>query len=510
MANFQNHNNLKVLVSTPTVTGPTPTRVLTTCLEQYGVSESAPETNRRMEVLRLLQQLFRRWILQLSILQNMPRSAAEKVGGKVYAFGSLQLRVHDKNADVDALCVAPRHVSREAFFTSFLRVLSRQPQVKDLQAVQSAFVPLIKLKIDGVEVDLLFARLALREVPENLELRDNLLLKNLDARCVRSLNGCRVGDELLRLVPNVGTFRTTLRAIKLWAKRRGVYSNILGYLGGVSWAILVARTCQLNPNASPETLVHEFFVLFSQWRWPEPVLLKQAESEDLGLPVWDPKRNRLDGHHLMPILTPAYPQANSAFNVSATTLKIITEQLTIGLTVTEATRAGKCGWERLFEAPNFFSQYTHFLVLIASSATADDQLQWCGLVESKIRHLIMALEKKPYITIAHVNPKRYSSVPLNTINGQPLASLPGSPTPADPMAGIRRDRNARHVRREELHQYLPGSLLERERSAAGVRRRALDPAPAPPPYKKPKRLSHSSSDATSVSYSEDSNSSSIT
>ena len=51
------------------------------------------------------------------------------------------------------------------------------------------------------------------------DLRDDHLLKNLDQKCVRSLNGCRVTDEILRLVPNVETFRLALRAIKLWAKR---------------------------------------------------------------------------------------------------------------------------------------------------------------------------------------------------------------------------------------------------------------------------------------------------
>lgn len=49
---------------------------------------------------------------------------------------------------------------------------------------------------------------------------------------------------------------------------------------------------------------------------------------------------------------------------------------------------GKATWDKLFEPPNFFSKYKHYIVLLARSSTAEDQLEWCGLVESKIRHLI--------------------------------------------------------------------------------------------------------------------------
>lgn len=40
-----------------------------------------------------------------------------------------------------------------------------------------------------LQIDILFARLALQTIPENLDLRDDSLLKNLDIRCIRSLNG---------------------------------------------------------------------------------------------------------------------------------------------------------------------------------------------------------------------------------------------------------------------------------------------------------------------------------
>ena len=41
-------------------------------------------------------------------------------------------------------------------------------------------------------------------------------------------------------------------------------------------------------------------------------------------------------------------------------------------------------WEKLFESPNFFLKYRHYIVLEASSATEADQIQWYGHVESKV------------------------------------------------------------------------------------------------------------------------------
>lgn len=53
--------------------------------------------------------------------------------------------------------------------------------------------------------------------------------------------------------------------------------------------MLVARTCQLYPNAVAATLIEKFFLVFSQWKWPQPVLLKQPDNVNLGYPVWDPR-----------------------------------------------------------------------------------------------------------------------------------------------------------------------------------------------------------------------------
>ena len=45
--------------------------------------------------------------------------------------------------------------------------------------------------------------------------------------------------------------------------------------------------------------------------------------------------------------------------------------------------------------------------MYASSSTSEDQLEYVGLVESKIRHLILALERNDHITLAHINPEQF-------------------------------------------------------------------------------------------------------
>uniref|UniRef100_A0A1I7VUL6 polynucleotide adenylyltransferase n=1 Tax=Loa loa TaxID=7209 RepID=A0A1I7VUL6_LOALO len=388
-------------------------------LQANGYFETEEEMNLRLKVLSKINAYVKKWVRVVSKRRQMPDSEVQSVGGKLFTFGSYRLNVHTRGADIDSLCVAPRHVDRNDFFTSFYEMLAEDPNTTELRQVQEAFVPVIKLKYYGIEMDILFARLALPRVPEDQQLNDDSILRNLDEKSVRSLNGCRVADEILRLVPNVSNFTYALRAIKLWAKNHGIYSNVLGYLGGVSWAILVARTCQLYPNTGPARLVQKFFLLYTKWEWPHPVVLKETEvSHARDMPalqelVWDPRSRSGDREspsrrfHLMPIVTPAFPQQNSTFNVTKSSLKIIMNEIEEGLVTINDIMKGKAEWSALFEEVNFFSRYKHFLALLCLSATEQDELVWCGLVESKIRFLIASLERRESIRVCHVHTKYY-------------------------------------------------------------------------------------------------------
>lgn len=56
-------------------------------------------------------------------------------------------------------------------------------------------------------------------------------------------------------------------------------------------------------------------------------------------------------------------------------------------------------------------------MLLVSSQTSDDHLEWCGLVESKVRDLVGNLERNQYISLAHVNPKCFDREKPAVING---------------------------------------------------------------------------------------------
>lgn len=65
---------------------------------------------------------------------------ADTVGGKICTFGSYRLGVAGRGADIDALCVAPRHIDRQDYFTTFYDLLKEQPEVSELRVSTSECV----------------------------------------------------------------------------------------------------------------------------------------------------------------------------------------------------------------------------------------------------------------------------------------------------------------------------------------------------------------------------------
>lgn len=257
-----------------------------------GNSTFADSSINRTVALQSLQTITEEFVRQVSKAQGLPDSVANTAGGKIFTFGSFRLGVFGPGSDIDTLVVVPKHISRDDFFKYFPDILVKiapDGAITDITPVADAFVPIIKFEYSGISIDLIFSRLAVNQIPRTLSLQDSGLLRGLDEADLRSLNGTRVTDTILELVPQTSIFRTALRGIKLWAHRRAIYANIMGFPGGVAWAMLVARVCQLYPKATSSTMILKFFRIMEKWQWPTPVLLKPIESGPLQVKVWNPR-----------------------------------------------------------------------------------------------------------------------------------------------------------------------------------------------------------------------------
>ena len=236
---------------------------------------------------------------------------------------------------------------------------------------------------------------------------DDTDLIGLDEAGVRSINGCRVAQFLLEHVPDIEKFRLVLRTVKEWASCHGLYSNVLGYLGGVNWAILVAKICVMHPeDASVPDLLHYVMKTYATYDWSMPITLAKLSSKPPTnvplMPVWNPRTNPRDRSHIMPIITPCYPMMNSSYNVGHPQLRRLQQEFARAEQMVGNVIQCKGRWDELFQdGRSFFRQHIHYVQATITAADDDSFRVWQGYCESRIRNLIAALECDKAGTQAH-------------------------------------------------------------------------------------------------------------
>lgn len=121
------------------------------------------------------------------------------------------------------------------------------------------------------------------------------------------------------------------------------------------------------PKYEPAQLVFEFFKMFSRWNWPAPVALTNFEEPPVAQmnggghgshhawSSWNPEKNASEKHHVMPIITPTFPHQNSTFNVTHSTLALITDKLRKGEATCARIFQGEDTWDELFKVYNLLS-----------------------------------------------------------------------------------------------------------------------------------------------------------
>lgn len=350
-------------------------------------------------VLNHLQKVTEEFVKRVGRKKNLPQSTIDNLGGKVFTYGSYTIGVHGPDSDIDSLVVAPKSVDVHDYFEQFpptFKELSNPELIESFVEVPDAFVPIIKLEYDGVDIDLIFASLPSQSsIPRDFSLHDQSVLRGLDDSTIRSVNGVRTAKELLELVPQAQSFRHALRAIKVWASKRAVYGFVFGFPGGIAWALMVARVCQLYPFACGSTILAKFFALMQQWNWPRPVMLKDLETSNiLNLQIWNPLQNYSDKLHLMPVITPAYPSMCATHSVTHSTLAIMKKEFERANAIVTAIPSGNKTWADLFQRHTFFTQdHKYYLSVIVSSTGDKDKFDaFSGKAQSRVRLLAKNIE----------------------------------------------------------------------------------------------------------------------
>ena len=125
-------------------------------LRRAGAFEGLEGSVRRRSVLHRLERLLCRWGDSLWSPPSPPPSPPARVA--LVCFGSYRLGVHRPTSDIDALALCPPHCAREEFFRSLVALLAEGGAAR-IRPIPTAYTPVLKFFLEGIAVDLVFARL---------------------------------------------------------------------------------------------------------------------------------------------------------------------------------------------------------------------------------------------------------------------------------------------------------------------------------------------------------------
>ena len=181
--------------------------------------QSKEVQNKQKAALHKLGDIVSNWEQMVSASKDL--MDVEEKACQLICIGSHKLGVHLKGGDIDLICIAPRWLTRHDFNKFLVELLQVTEGVSQLRPVPHASVPVLKFNLDGVDFDLLFARLEQDKVEEEQDFSIQGFAS--DPQCKASLSGHLVTMALLKAVPDLLGFQSALAGIKIWAERRGVH-----------------------------------------------------------------------------------------------------------------------------------------------------------------------------------------------------------------------------------------------------------------------------------------------
>ncbi|KAG4157408.1 hypothetical protein ERO13_D02G060800v2 [Gossypium hirsutum] len=234
----------------------------------------------------------------------------------------------------------------------------------------------------------------------NLDILNPVFLRDIDETGWKSLSRVLANTQICRLVPDLKKFQSMLRCVKFWAKRRGVYGNLNGFLGGIHLAILAAFVCQCDPFVGLSALISHFFKKFAFWPWPRPV---ELQDETLH-PTLNPTETRL----YMPIRLPFSSYEYCHSNITKSTFYKIRTEFLRGHNLTKDLLKFDFDWHNVLEPFPYTKKYAWFLKIFLSASKQDELGDWVGWIKSRFCCLLFKLEEVQ--GLCDPNPAEYIDV----------------------------------------------------------------------------------------------------
>ncbi|MDX3614513.1 poly(A) polymerase, partial [Streptomyces europaeiscabiei] len=184
--------------------------------------------------------------------------------GVVHVVGSQRMGCALPGADLDLVAALPGTVELATVRAKLSEVTH---EACDVREVVGARVPGLRLRLDGLDVDLAVVATGPLEPMEAVDRR-----AELGEAAAVALSAVSDAEAVLASVSGHGpAFAGLARQVKAWAKARGLDSAPFGGLPGLAWSVLAARTASEAGDLPPADLLRHFFATWAAWDWREPV-----------------------------------------------------------------------------------------------------------------------------------------------------------------------------------------------------------------------------------------------
>ncbi|WP_055539911.1 poly(A) polymerase, partial [Streptomyces neyagawaensis] len=192
------------------------------------------------------------------------RIAAALPHGVVHVVGSRRMGCALPGADLDLVAALPGAVELAALRAELVAAF---PEATGVREVVGARVPGLRLRLDGMDVDLVIVATGSLDPAEAVARRDEL-----GEAAAIALSAVSDAHAVLASVgPHRAAFARLATQVKAWAKARGLDSAPFGGVPGLAWTVLAARTASEAGDVPSADLLRHFFATWAAWDWREPV-----------------------------------------------------------------------------------------------------------------------------------------------------------------------------------------------------------------------------------------------